>query len=393
MEQRHFTIIGGGIAGLTTALALERCGMRATVFEAAPEMRAIGAGLGLAGNAIRAFEALGLKQQLLTVGHDLRGLAILDERGRTITATESPAGQGMEQYAIHRADLQSLLLRELRSTTIELGKRATSVTQDRSKATVHFADGSVHHAEHLIIADGVRSAARTSLLPQVEPRYAGYTCWRGVIHAPDLRPQKASETWGPNGRFGIVPLSGDRIYWFATVNSSERNERYRAYRIHDLVLHFSGYHTLITDILARTTDAQLLWNDIHDLAPLERFAYGRILLIGDAAHATTPNLGQGACQAIEDAVELARMLREESDVIRAFGHFEDARTARTKWVTETSWRLGRIAQWEHPLAIRLRNGLLRMLPASINESQLRRLTDVQFDPLPEPAGCTHEFTT
>lgn len=393
MEQKNFTIIGGGIAGLTTATALERSGMHATVFEAAPEMRPVGAGLGLAANAIKAFEALGLKQQLLAVSHSLKGFAILDEQGRTITATEGMDGPGMEQCAIHRADLHTLLLAELRNTRIQFGKRAISVTQAGAKATVHFDDGSVHHAEHLIIADGVRSASRTSLLPQVKPRYAGYTCWRGVIYAPDLRVERATETWGPKGRFGIVPLSGDRIYWFATVNSAEQNARYRAYRIHNLVLHFSGYHSLITDILARTADAQLLWNDIHDLPPLERFAYGRILLIGDAAHATTPNMGQGACQAIEDAVELARMLREESDVIRAFGHFEDARKARTKWITESSWRLGRIAQWEHPWAIRLRNGLLRMLPPSINEAQLRRITDVQFDPLPAQAGYTHEFTT
>ncbi|MBK9276408.1 MAG: FAD-dependent monooxygenase [Flavobacteriales bacterium] len=392
MEQRHFTILGGGIAGLTTAIALERSGMSVSVFEAAPEMRPIGAGLGLAANAISALDALGLKERTCAVARELHGLAILDERGRTITRMERPAGTGSEQYSIHRADLQSILLAELRSTPIQLGKRAVSVSQDGSGVTVHFADGSVHRAEHLIIADGVRSASRAFLLPHVKPRYAGYTCWRGVVHAPDLRVEQATETWGRKGRFGIVPLSGDRIYWFATVNSSGQNERHRDFRIHDLVLHFADYHAPITDILARTTDEELLWDDIHDLAPLARFAFDRILLIGDAAHATTPNMGQGACQAIEDAAVLAGILRGGSDVVSAFERFQEVRWPRTKWVTDSSWRLGRIAQWEDPLAIRLRNGLFRMLPASINEASMRHLADVQFDPVPEKDGYTRMIT-
>jgi len=381
MDQRHFTIIGGGIAGLSTAIALERSGLCATVFEAASEMRPVGAGLGLAANAIKAFEALGLKRELLSAGHALNGLAILDPKGRTITTTEGLGGPGTEQCTIHRADLHALLLNALRTTPVHLGKRVVSVTQDGTKATVQFDDSTVHSAEHLIVADGVRSAARSSILPHVKPRYAGYTCWRGVIHAPDLRLHRATETWGPQGRFGIVPLSNERIYWFATVNSDERNERYRAYRIRDLVRHFAGYHEPIAGILARTTDAELLWNDIHDLEPLDRFAFGRILLIGDAAHATTPNMGQGACQAIEDAVVLAAVLRDEPDVTKAFRHFEHARRTRTKWITETSWRLGRVAQWEHPLATRSRNALFRMLPDAINKAQLKRITDVRFEGL------------
>lgn len=392
MDQPHFTIIGGGIAGLTTALALERSGMRATVYEAAPELRPVGAGLGLAANAVKAFDVLGLKHGLVQCGRRLHGLAILDEHGRTITATQGFRNPAMEQFAVHRADLQALLLKELAHTPVHLGKRVRSVAQDGSQVIVHFADGSVHHTEHLIIADGIHSASRASILPDVKPRYAGYTCWRGVVHAPDLRVGGATEAWGRKGRFGIVPLTGDRLYWFATVKSAEGNERYRTYRVRDLVAHFANYPGPINGILSRTTDDQLVWSDIHDLVPLARTAFGRVVLVGDAAHATTPNLGQGACQAIEDAVLLAQVLRGDRDVVKAFGQFHQLRRGRTKWVTETSWRLGRVAQWESPWAMRLRNGLLRMLPAAMNEAQLRRLADVRFDAFPKMARSTNENT-
>jgi 2-polyprenyl-6-methoxyphenol hydroxylase-like FAD-dependent oxidoreductase len=377
-----FTILGGGIAGLTTAIALRRIGITATVFEAAPELHPVGAGLGMGGNAIHAFEALGLRDALIARGRLLHAFSIRDARGRVISRTASSRGKGPDHFTIHRAELHAFLLSQLGADTPILGKRAERITRHEDRITVHFADGTEHAADQVIVADGIGSRIRRSLVPWSAPRYAGYTCWRGVVHAADMPLDEATETWGAQGRFGIVPLSNDRIYWFATIAGAPRDPRLRAFRVADLRDHFAGYHDLVCRVLSRATDESLIHGDIHDLDPIPHYAHGRVLLIGDAAHATTPNLGQGACQAIEDAVVLAHALREHADAEQAFKAFEQARVARTHWITRTSRRIGDVAEWRHPLLITLRNGLFRMMPPAVNERQMQKVVNVQFEPLP-----------
>jgi 2-polyprenyl-6-methoxyphenol hydroxylase-like FAD-dependent oxidoreductase len=378
MENQLITILGGGIAGLTTAVALQRTGIRAQIYEGSPELHAVGAGLGLGPNAIKAFDAIGLKEQLLARGHSLRSFAILDERGRTITRTVAP-NDDAGNFTIHRADLQELLLEQLPADTIRTGLRAQEILPDEDGVTIRSTDGSLVRTSYLIAGEGIHSLVRLSLQPGSLPRHAGYSAWRAVIHAPDIQLDEATETWGPHGRFGIVPLSRGRVYWFATAKGTYRD--FQGVGVKDLVKRFAAYHAPVQEIIARTTDDQLIFNDICDLKPLKRFVHGRIVLIGDAAHATTPNLGQGACQAIEDAVVLAQAINCEPTMRHAYRAFEMARLGRTRWVIEASRRLGDVAEIDDPLLIRLRNLLLRMMPPSVNERQLARLADVHFETL------------
>lgn len=191
-----------------------------------------------------------------------------------------------------------------------------------------------------------------------------------------------SETWGPKGRFGIVPLGRDRLYWFATTNAVANDHRLAQYRTADLQVHFAGYHPAVRDVLARATDDSLIHGPIHDLPTMAHFAHGRVLFIGDAAHATTPNLGQGACQAIEDAVVLAHALRTAPDAATAFHAFEQERMPRTEWVVRNSRRVGAVGQWKNPLAIALRNFLIRQVPPSAGQRRFALANDVRFGPLP-----------
>ncbi|MCB0711965.1 MAG: FAD-dependent monooxygenase [Ignavibacteriae bacterium] len=375
------TILGGGIAGLTTAIALNNLGIETVVFEAAHQIKGVGAGLGLGANAIMGFERLGIRDEVIARGRVLPSFAILDQEGKPITVTDTAqvsAKYGVDNFTIHRAELHQLLLSKLDPKTVHTGKRGVQVEQSQDSVEVTFDDGSTVATNFLIVADGVHSAIRQKLLPNTAPRYAGYTCWRSVIDKGDLNLSSSSETWGSKGRFGIVPLAKDKVYWFACINAPRNSEHFRNYRRNDLLNNFGDYHEPIPSILKKTKDEELLWNDIIDVEPLPNYAFGRVLLIGDAAHATTPNMGQGACQAIEDAVVLANELEANRDVLQAFSNFEKRRLKRTHYITNTSWKLGKVAQLANPFFASLRNSLFRILPSSINQKQLERLYDVDF---------------
>lgn len=376
-----FSIIGGGIAGLTTAIALQRLGIQAHIFEAAPELRPLGAGIVLAANAMRAFQQLGIAEALIPAGKLLGPVSILDQEGHIISRADSRTVSrkyGIDSFTIHRGSLQQLLLEQLPPQSLTLGKRAIGFTRRDQQVEVQFADGSTHRTDYLLVADGVHSAIRQQLLPNSQPRYAGYTCWRAVVEGSDLNIERATESWGAGARFGIVPLQGGKIYWFACLNAPANDPRMRAARPKDLFQYFGAFHGPIPELLRRTAPEQLLWNDIIDLAPQPRYAFDDILLLGDAAHATTPNMGQGACQAIEDAAILGIELAKQADPVMAFRAFERRRLARTHYVVNTSWRLGKIAQLSNPWLARLRNAVLRLVPASINERQMDKLYGVEF---------------
>lgn len=376
LRNDSFTIIGGGIAGLTTALALNNIGIRATVFEAAPEFRAVGAGITLASNAMKAFRLLDLDEELMASGNPIRAFEICDEMGKTISSQQSSADKPdiTSLVAIHRADLHRILLSRLDLDQLINGKRLVSMHTFSDETELTFDDGTVHRSRYLVAADGIHSQVRNLLLPGAKLRYAGYTCWRGLANT-DHKIEKATETWGAAGRFGIVPLSDSKIYWFACKRADAGDEAMKMMHTEVIAKIFSGYHAPIEELILNTRPEDIIWSDIYDLEPISRFALGNVVLIGDAAHATTPNLGQGACQAIEDAVVLAGSLNKVSAVEEAFRLFEKKRLRRTHGIVKQSRQTGRIAQLENRMLIQARNAMLRSVPSFMLEKKLRKLYD------------------
>lgn len=372
-------IVGGGIGGLTLAIALQRKGFSVAVYEGAPAIQPLGAGLGLAANAVKAFMEIGIADAVLRAGKVLKVLRIKDHKGNVLTETDSEkltARFGViNNFTIHRADLHEVLIDQLHPKTLFLNKRCVALDQQAHATILKFADGTYTEADSVIACDGIHSVVRKTLLPESTPRYAGYTCWRGVTDGipAGANPDETSETWGAGARFGIVPLSNNRIYWFACLNAKANDERMQSYTNTDLLRHFGQFHTPIPEILKSTPRERIIWNDIIDLPPLTKFAFGNILLLGDAAHATTPNMGQGACMAIEDAAVLARCMEETRSIPEAFVHFEKKRIARTTAIVRKSWNIGKVAQLENSFLIALRNTALKLTPSSVTENQIRFL--------------------
>jgi 2-polyprenyl-6-methoxyphenol hydroxylase-like FAD-dependent oxidoreductase len=221
-----FLITGAGIGGLATAQALLRLGHRVRVYEAAAELREIGAGVVLGANAMRALDELGLHAAVRPVGTPLTTVRLLDEHGRVLNRADTTSFTerlGYDNLAVHRADLQRELLRALPPGVVQLGHRLARFEQTGAHVTAFFENGEQATAEALVAADGIRSRVRRQLLPASQPRYAGYTCWRAIVHAPGLPTTGSSETWGRAGRFGLVPVANGRLYWFACLNSPEAN--------------------------------------------------------------------------------------------------------------------------------------------------------------------------
>jgi 2-polyprenyl-6-methoxyphenol hydroxylase-like FAD-dependent oxidoreductase len=279
---------------------------------------------------------------------------------------------GEVSIVVHRADLQAILLRALDSDAVRLGAHCTGFTQDGDRVTARFADGEEAHGDLLIGADGLHSVVRAQLFGAAAPRYAGYTAWRAVAPFDHAR-LTPGETMGRGARFGMAPVSGGRAYWYATLTTPEGGRDVEGGRKRALLEIFRGWHTPIEALIAATDETAILRNDIYDRDPLSHWSVGRVTLLGDAAHPMTPNLGQGACQALEDAVALADALKDSDDVRAALRAYEERRIGRTSALVRQARQIGAVGQWSNPLACRLRDALLKYVVVRVQGRQIERV--------------------
>lgn len=323
------------------AVALQRRGWQVTVLERAPELGEVGAGISVWPSAVAVLEELGVKGvEKASVQSKPAGMRKPD--GRWVVGA---ADLGMElPVMIHRAQLHDLITAEFGpAVTVRTGYDVRTVTQDADGVTVN---GELR-AELLVAADGIRSAVRGALSPQYAgPRYSGFTAYRGIADV-DL-DDGGGETWGRGQLFGFARLIDGRFYWYATANQPAGTKSEPTV--------FESWHDPLPRLIAGSE--KILQNDIYDLTlPLVPFVQGRVVLLGDAAHAMTPNLGRGACSAIEDAGALARHLGRTSDLPAALTAYDAERRPATTKLVKRSRSVGRLGQTENPLLCAIRDAL------------------------------------
>jgi 2-polyprenyl-6-methoxyphenol hydroxylase-like FAD-dependent oxidoreductase len=371
-------IIGGGIGGVTAAIALKRAGLDVTVYEQAEELQEVGSGLPLWTNALRTLNVIGLTDGLEKLGVHVTSVRVTTWKGDTLTDTKNDKylkKLGTITIVVHRAELLTLLLKTLGEGNVQLGMTCVDFTQNASGVTAKFANGREVRGDILIGADGIHSVTRTHLFGLIKPKYVGYTCWRGLAHTP--RTGLETWAWGKGCQFGITPMSQERAYWFVQKYAPEGEEDKPGGKKNEILALFHDWHDPIPSVIEATAEADILRNDIYELQHLHQWSHGRVTLLGDAAHAMTPNLGQGACQAIEDAIALANCLNETTNVRAALKNYEKRRIIRANRITRFAHYIGQAVQWENPILSVPRNIIMKNLPVSTAIKQFMWILDYQ----------------
>lgn len=384
-------IIGSGIAGLTAAHALGRCGIEVALYERAPELGDVGAGIGLWANALRALDYLGLGKAVLAAAQPMSSSEVRIAGGhRRVMTLSAVELNGKVNYTpamavIHRAELVGVLAETLPKQVARFGHECTGVDLTDSGARATFANGHCDQGNVLIAADGIHSVVRRELFGDEPPRYAGYTCWRGICPRPATLPGGyVGEWWGRGQRFGITTLPHDRVYWFATKNAPPG--QHSADEHEEVARQFQHFAEPVGQLIASTPDDAILRNDIIDRPPNARWVRGRAVLVGDAAHPMTPNLGQGGCMAIEDAVVLAQCLKRETNIETALASFVKQRFPRTRAVVDASYRLGKTGQREGRVACWFRDNLMRLALPVLRARSLPTFSRLDVGPIKATAS-------
>lgn len=369
-------IAGGGIGGLALAALLHRRGRKCVVLERAPRFDPVGAGIVLQPNAVKALRIGGIEEGIVNRGAPMERMQIRDNLGRILSSIEGVVFRrrfSAGAFGFHRATLHAALAGLIPEMSIRLNATIRSSGASGEGAFVELANGERLEGVGLVAADGLHSVVRRELVRDGEPRYSGYTSWRGVVARGALWPAgQMSESWGRGARFGLVAIDGDRLYWFATANAAAGG---REASKGDLLRRFGGWHEPIRAVIEATPDEAILRTDIADRDPIQKWSDGRITLLGDAAHPMTPNLGQGGGQAIEDAVVLDLCLSASTDVAGAFKDYESRRLERTARVVTEARRFGRIGQLENAAARWARDLAVRFTPTSATLGALSWLYD------------------
>ncbi|MBD0442985.1 FAD-dependent urate hydroxylase HpxO [Acinetobacter nosocomialis] len=312
----NVVIIGAGMGGLTTGIALKKFGHQVRIFEQTEKILPVGAAISLWSNGVKCLNYLGLTEKIAKLGGQMDDLAYVDGLTGDVMTQFSlrPLIEevGQRPYPVARADLQNMLMDEFGRDQIYLGKKMVSLEDKADYVEVHFADGSSTQADLLIGADGTHSMTRAYVLgQQIQRRYAGYVNWNGLVDiSEDLAPAQQWTTYvGEGKRASLMPVADGRFYFFLDVPLPAGLENNRDEYKKLLKLYFADWCQPVQQLIERLDPQKTNRVEIHDIEPFTQFYKGRVVILGDAAHSTTPDIGQGGCQAMEDAIYLARSLQ------------------------------------------------------------------------------------
>ncbi|WP_284463704.1 FAD-dependent monooxygenase [Chryseobacterium sp.] len=368
------SIIGAGIGGLTLGNILKQHQYDFTLYESAPEIKPVGAGIMMAVNAMQVFDQLGLKEKIENAGNKIHRITLSNESMKPFSKTEIlelEKNYNSCNVAIHRAELQRILAEKLDPAAIRLNHSLKTI-EKKENYILDFDNGTQVESTIVFGADGIKSPIRNQILKTGTIRSSGQKCWRGLVdfELPEKHHHEAFEMWGKGKRFGFVKISEKKVYWYACIN--ERSSG----RYLELTDIFKEYHSLVLKLIEATEEEDIICNEISDLSPIPKWYSENLCLIGDAAHATTPNMGQGACQAIEDSYILGKLLEKHKDFNFIFEQFQKIRRKKVDYIVNTSRTIGKISQWERGNS--LRNFLMSLIPERMNEKMAKKIIELEM---------------
>jgi 2-polyprenyl-6-methoxyphenol hydroxylase-like FAD-dependent oxidoreductase len=339
---QQFLVVGAGIAGLATAVALQRRGHAVTVVESRDDTTT-GAGISIWPNALAALDHIGLGDAVRDSGGRITAGALRWRDGtwlRRPTRERIVKALGEPLVVVRRSVLNDVLAGALETGTLHAGVTAEDIEMAADGVRVTLSNSTTERAAAVIGADGTHSVVARHLNGPLNNRYVGYTAWRGIADAT-MDPALAGETLGPGSECGHVPLGPDHTYWFATERTPEGGSAPHG-ELAYLKSKFGSWAEPLPRLLAATDPDAVLRNDLYDRDEARVWSKGPIVLVGDAAHPMRPHLGQGGCQGLEDAAILASFVDQGSDLATAFARFANFRRPRVRSLVRESTRIGQV---------------------------------------------------
>lgn len=375
-------IIGAGIGGLTTAIALAQKGIQVQIYERASEIKEVGAGVWIAPNGMQIFDKLGIAQEVAAAGTKLKRISVVDLNYKPISVIDGAEIEAKHQFgtiAIHRANLQQILASKVHPEHLHLNKAFKHYEQNGTAVTVYFEDGSTAVADFLICADGLKSKARIQMYGPQNLRDSGQTCWRfaTAFDLPKEEQDNMYEVWANTKglRVGYSKIDDKRVYVYITNNKKHAASHIDKNIKNYLLAICKPFSKTLTDLLEAVDEKEIIQTDLFDFKPIQKWTDNRVALIGDAAHATTPNLGQGACQAIEDAWVLAEEVSANANIEISLVNFQKRRIEKATFITNTSWLFSQMTNTSGLMKTIVKM-VLRATPAAVNKKQLDRIYSV-----------------
>ncbi|HEY4021006.1 MAG TPA: FAD-dependent monooxygenase [Pseudonocardiaceae bacterium] len=379
----HALVVGAGIGGLATAAGLARIGWRVTVFERSADLRTSGAAISLLANATRSLDELGAGPAVAAASATMMpgGEGVRVPSGRRLMKRTDPdfvREHGLSTIILSRAELHRALRELLPADCFRLGAKVTGVLNlPDGGAVLSYTDEQGDHtasADLVVGADGMNSGLRSELFPATAaPVYSGHSVFRGIAEV-SMPAEQGGTTWGRSSEIGRMPLADGRVYWYAVVNATPglRHTDPRA----EVLRRFGRWHAPIPELLAATPTDTILYHDVYELADhLPSYVVDSTALLGDAAHAMTSDLGQGACQAIEDAVVLAAALADAPTIAEGLAEYDRQRRPRSQSVVDASRRIGRMKLRDRRWEILVRNLMMRVTPPRAGERSMAVIGD------------------
>lgn len=397
---RRAIVIGAGLGGLATAIGLSRAGFEVVLCERARELTPAGFGIGVTTNGLQALQMLGAYEAVAQRGCAAADARIMTPRGELLTIVPARTigdRVGVPTRIFHRAALQQALLSQLPPGCLRLSAHCVAVDPLQTGGVrARLEDGTSIEADVLIGADGVNSSVRRMLHGADEPRFAHYVIWLSVMELthPVLTPGYNAHYWGVGSRFGMHDIGNGQWYWWGTQNKSAVPERLRtlhmarcdenAADMAELAHVFRDFPDEVRHAIRSTPESRVFLVNTRDRKPLQSWSRGAVTLLGDAAHPMLTSLGQGAVMGFEDAAVLVRCLTLAKDVPSALAAYDQLRIPRTTQVVEATRRMSAIEQTGNLRAVRLRNQLVKHLPAALAERQLASISTFE---MPDVVGA------